>query len=398
MQKPDIRSEIGVRAIFFLTFAAFASWMPFFNLYLVELGFSKAQIGAVFGMMPLCSVFNPPFWGRMADAFGRKKILIIASVISSLLLLGFLFYNSFWFFIGYVFVFAFFHNPLGPLVDSVGLDHLEVSKRSSYGELRMWSSLGWGISAFTLGLLLKKLAGQENMIFVIASGLLVLNLLLIIFTVKNGAYSRKSAPEFKFKNFTKLISEKRLLTILIIFFFYGISATPIYSLYNLYLKDIGADFDLIGIAFSVQSMCELPVFFFGRKILKIIGARNALLITFAVTAVRLLAYSLISNPVVAIFISMVHGVNYSLFIVAAVDYVHQIVPAKWKTTGQSLIWTFFMGIGMWAGSNIIGIVGEYLSMKGATFICSIMTFILFFCTFVIFRYFRVQKPAQTAKH
>ncbi len=53
-------------------------------------------------------------------------------------------------------------------------------------------------------------------------------------------------------------------------------------------------------------------------------------------------------------VELSHGLSFSLFLVASVDYVNRIVPSAWRATGQSLFWAAYFGLGsilgnLWAG-------------------------------------------------
>lgn len=74
------RSERGLVAAVFICFAGTFFIMPFLPLYVQELGdFDTATTvlwsGAIIGITPLISGVSAPFWGMMADRFGRRLML-----------------------------------------------------------------------------------------------------------------------------------------------------------------------------------------------------------------------------------------------------------------------------------------------------------------------------------
>lgn len=74
------RSERGLVAAVFICFAGTFFIMPFLPLYVQELGdFDVATTalwsGAIIGITPLISGASAPFWGMMADRFGRRLML-----------------------------------------------------------------------------------------------------------------------------------------------------------------------------------------------------------------------------------------------------------------------------------------------------------------------------------
>jgi PPP family 3-phenylpropionic acid transporter len=58
-----------------------------------------------------------------------------------------------------------------------------------------------------------------------------------------------------------------------------------------------------------------------------------------------------------------HG-SFSLFLVAAVEYVNQLVPRVWRATGQSLLWAANMGVGGIVGSVLSGYLYDQIGAQG----------------------------------
>ena len=72
------------------------------------------------------------------------------------------------------------------------------------------------------------------------------------------------------------------------------------------------------------------------------------------TVVRLLLYGFIKNPVAALPVELLHGLSWSLFWVACVEYVNRQVDEQWRATGQSLLYASDFGAGAIAGNYWTG--------------------------------------------
>ena len=59
---------ISLNLSYFLFFAVLGGFLPYFTLYLKELGFAGHQIGILFAILPLVKSFGPILWGGVADA------------------------------------------------------------------------------------------------------------------------------------------------------------------------------------------------------------------------------------------------------------------------------------------------------------------------------------------
>ena len=80
------RNQFAVTAVAFVGFAGFTLVMPFFALYVRELGVTNdADValwtGAALGVTPLITALCAPLWGRVGDRYGNK-ILVQRSLLS----------------------------------------------------------------------------------------------------------------------------------------------------------------------------------------------------------------------------------------------------------------------------------------------------------------------------
>jgi MFS family permease len=82
------RNLFAVTATSFVGFTGFTLVMPFLPLYIRQLGVSDVGeialwTGAILGVTPALTALLSPFWGRLADRFGRK-IMVARSLIACL--------------------------------------------------------------------------------------------------------------------------------------------------------------------------------------------------------------------------------------------------------------------------------------------------------------------------
>jgi PPP family 3-phenylpropionic acid transporter len=77
----------------------------------------------------------------------------------------------------------------------------------------------------------------------------------------------------------------------------------------------------------------------------------------------LFLYSFISTPILAVAVELMHGLSFSLLVVAAVEYVNQLVPPAWRATGQSLYAAACFGAGTLAGNTISGYLYDRMPLQ-----------------------------------
>lgn len=375
--------EFVVKSVFFVGSAGFAAWLSFFYLYLREqVGFSGTQIGTISSIQQFNTIIVLPVWGMLADNFGRKKVFLIAALFTIILFFLFPSFNEFLLFAVFIFIFTWFYNPLVTLLDSIALDFVEESGTSSYGEIRLWSSIGWAMSTVLVG----SFVSTENLKIIFpVSSILMAVVWIITYSFYKPLTTKKSLVSLEFKHLKELILiDKRLTVFLFIIMFYGIFSAPVHLFINIYYNEIGGGYNHVGIAFAVQAVCEIPFFFYGKKIVKRFGARRVVIFTMLIASIRMFLYSQTSNPWIAIIIGMTHGICLALFLVSVIEYIHSFIPPQWRATGQSFIYVFYFGAGIGLGNIWAGHLTDTINMKNAMLLESMSVIILVMVTMAVF--------------
>jgi len=374
--------SIVVKICFFLTYASAASWLSFFNLFLKNhVGLTDGEIGIVIAIQQINTLILLPIWGIVADRFGRKNILLLTIILSVFMLYGFIFQNTFLSVIIFMYLFTLIYNPITSLYDSVVLEYIEQTKKSSYGIFRVWASVGWALSSAATGIFINE--GNSYWIFIIASNLLLINFLILKFMFKPP----QAIKQIKSINIGQIkdvfLSDRRLYIMLIIMLFYGIFSSPMHFFINIYYIEIGGGFHHVGYAYLVQALAEVPFFIYGKRIIDRFGARRIVVFTMIVTAIRLIAYGLNSCPYIAIAIGATHGISMGLFILAFIAFVHQFIPSEFKATGQSFVYSFYFGGGLALGNILTGFLSDQFGMQMTMLIQGSLTFLLIIITLII---------------
>ena len=370
--------------IYFFFYLAMSLWLPFFNIYLLDSGYTGAQIGMITGVYQAMLFFVVPIWGVIADRFGNRLTLHIA-LFGALILLWFLSsVPTYTFLMIYMIGFAFIQHPIGTLIDSLAVTYVRSSRRLSFGHLRVWGSLSWAIGTVIMGRVL--LSQDTAIIFRIAPILYGVTWMMVWFYSKpEGAQRIRIA--FNLSELKAIFANRRIVFFLILLSLLGIGLSPLYIFINLYYRDIGASNQLIGLGFSLIALSEVPIFFLGGRFVKRFGAQKVFLFAVFVAVVRLALFNIISNPVLAVFMGLAQGLTYSLFWIVVVEIMHDLVPPQWRATAQSLIWAFHIGIGITVGNIVIGWLSDFTAMQQVMLMASVFTLLVFIGIVFYFRAF-----------
>lgn len=379
-------------SVFFLFYFGLSTWLPFYNIYLKDKGFSGAQVGVIAGMYQSVLFFVVPVWGVIADRFGNRKVLHLVLLSAMMLIWGMRLISGYHLLIIYVMSLAFMHHPLGMLTDSLAIGYIKQHPRAAFGEFRVWGSVGWAIGNVVIGRFL--VTHDLSLTFQIAAVIYGLTWLTVWMFHDNhpavAVQRRFSTGELK-----ALFGNKKMLLFLLLLTLYGTSISPLYIFINLYYRDIGAGNQLIGLGFAIQALSEVPFFFWAKGLVNRFGTHKVLLFSMATAVLRLLLYGLTSHPTLALMIGVGSGVTYSLFWVAIVDMMHGLVPEKWRSTAQSLLWAFHVGCGVTIGNMSIGVLSDNFHMRTIMLLASLMSAFVLAGMYSYFRTYRLQQAAHS---
>ena len=346
--------------LYFAYYGSAGAWFPFLNVYLQQIGLSGLQIGTLAGIRPAVILLSQPLWGVVADLWGRRRTLLLTTLLAAVAVLGFSWRGGFWFLSGWSVLYALSSNPVGPLIDSLVLDYLEREDDLSYGRLRMWGAIGWAVVAYGAG---RAIAGRDmRLIFVFAAGLMFLGWLLALRTSRETA-GIVGALGSNWRDLGPVLRNRRLLVFLALVTLMQVGASPIFTFFSIYMNELGASRRLIGLAFGIQGLSELPVYLVAAAIMRRVGLTRTLVLAFLLMAARSLLYSFIAQPALAVALQLAHG-SFSLFLVASVEYVNRLVPSAWRATGQSLFWAAHMGAGAILGNTLAGYLYDQMGIQG----------------------------------
>ena len=239
-----LREEYRLPVLFFLVNGAFASWQSFYNLHLDRIGFSSMQIGILGALFISTAAFILPVWGMLADKFGNNRVLLGLTLASGLLVFLMGETSQFHWMVVLILLISLFHQPSGAVVDGMAALYVKENPRFSFGQFRLWSSVGYA----SFSLLLGYLARQGTSIIFKASALLFL--LVSAFNLLTWPRGRiRTNSLVQFRSFGLFFRNNSMLSLLVIILFFGMAIAPLQQFINLYYRDIGATDTFIGWVF-----------------------------------------------------------------------------------------------------------------------------------------------------
>jgi MFS family permease len=139
------------------------------------------------------------------------------------------------------------------------------------------------------------------------------------------------------------------------------------------MQELGADTALMGAMVTVNTVSEIPFFFFSGKLIEKLGTHGVLIASFLAYSFRLSYYALLTDPYYVFVVELLHGLTFSATWSAATNYVGTISPPGMNTTVQGLLAATYQGLGGSSGAFIGGFIYSRFGGKVAFFIFSCVT-------------------------
>ena len=339
-------------SFYFFYFASLGALVPYWSLYLKDLGFGAQAIGTLIAFLPATKIFAPYIWGWIADHTQRPITIIrIANLLAVVAFAGVFLGNSYWWLATVMFMFSFFWNSSLPQFEATTLNHLQ-EKTHRYSNIRLWGSLGFIFMVVGLG---EFFQGQS----IDWLPKIIFTLLVGIFFVSLIVPERLQAEYEEQAHIMSVVRQPVVMAFLAVCFLMVLSHGPYYTFYSIYLEDHGYSRRFIGIFWAVGVIAEVVIFLLMYRVIPVLGVRVLLLITLAFTALRWLLIGFFpDNTPVLFFAQLFHAFSFGVFHAVGILLVHQFFKGKHQGRGQALYASLSFGVGGAVGSLVSGVLWD----------------------------------------
>lgn len=345
-------------SFYFLYYAAMASFMPFVVLYYQQLGFNGVQIGLLTGVPPLITLFTGPFLAGIADSTRKHNLIMGAGILgAAVIVFSISLLSNFVVIFLLVLLFNVFFSPVAPLGDSATMTMLG-DERAMYGRVRIGGTIGWGIFAQIAGILLYRFGLIA--LFYVFSAVMVVN----FFVSMKFSFGKHEEHDAKRESALTFLTNRRWVIFLLSAFLGGLGSMSVAAYLSPYLKELGANGSQIGFAFTIATLTELPVFFFGDVLVKRFKPYGLFLISLVLIGFRSVFFGLVNTVFMAIVVQAIGGMFFPAMWSAGVAYAFENAPVGLRSTAQSIFGAASFGIGSAVGGLICGVLLESLGGRG----------------------------------
>jgi PPP family 3-phenylpropionic acid transporter len=371
---------------YFLNFAALSFAMPFFVLFYQGLGFSGTQIGLLTGLPPLVTLVASPFGTSLADAKRWHKPVMGLGILVAVLVVFLLPFST-----SFVVVFALiillnaFISPVSSLADS-GIMTMLGDERSMYGRVRLGGTLGWGLFAPLAGALVEKYGLRLG--FWTFSAIMLLN----FFVTQKFVHSTHAQKARKTGGIRVFLTSRRWIRFFFLSFLGGVGAISAAAYLFPYMAELGANESTMGLALSISTLSELPVFFLAHRLVKKFGSYGLLTLSLVMFGVRSLLYAAASLPWMVLLVQAFGGMIFPAMWTAGVSYADEHAPAGLKSSAQGLFGAMSFGVGSAFSGFLSGLLLESIGGRGMYLVLGILILLGLAAAEIVRRLFPEQEP------
>jgi PPP family 3-phenylpropionic acid transporter len=329
-----------IEVVYFFLFGVVAVGMAYMPAHLRVLGFSGAQISTALAIAPLMSLAVPLAWAWLADRTQRHGRVLrfiafgawlgfsplvwahrrAAAGSFALVLAGY---------VGY----AVFFVGMGGLADALAVARVRAG--AVYGRIRLWGSLGWIITAVSVGALLGTSAQKLRGLLVPGAMWAALGGAALASWQVGGTGERAVRP--RLGDVRTLLAEPGLRLLLIAGALHWACMAPYNVFFGVFLRDLGLPPVSWGLAYSVGVTAEMLVLLYFHHLHARVSLDALLAAAFVASSLRWVGNAVLRAPTALIALQALHGMTFGMFWSAGIALVAASVPPKLRATGQALL-------------------------------------------------------------
>jgi len=343
-------------ALYALIYMCNAVYNTFIPVYLDNTGFSESATGTLLALGPFMTIISQPIWGSACDrATYKNTILKIVLLGSSLAILLYPGSTNYYYLFAVMSLFMFFQTSVTSVSDAITLEYL-YNSGWKFGPIRMAGTIGFAIMSIVTGSLTRN---SLNLIFPIYF-LVSFSAFLTAFSLPKvkGHQSRDKKISFlkvfKYPELTMMLAYTLIIQGTLGFY---------YSFFPIYYKQLGADTTILGLAYLISALSEIPFLLFAEKILSKLGPKNTLLLSGTAAAIRWFLIYAVTNVHVLLLVKLLHGFTFIVLSYTMATYINRTIPKELRASGQAAAGVVGMGVARIIGSVLGGFASDLLGIK-----------------------------------
>lgn len=334
---------------YFFYFATLGVFLPYWSLYLKDIGFNAVQIGEMSALMVGTKIVAPNIWGWIADHTGRSlRVIRVSSFFAACFFAGYFFDQSYIWFALVTLLFSFFWNASLPQFEAVTLFHLKENSHR-YSHIRLWGSVGFIVTDLMVGYCL-------DFFSLALLPMVILPLLVGIWLSALITPEIRATPHANdHHRVMHILAKPEILAFFAVYMLLQMSHGPYYVFYSIFLSDYRYTSAETGGLWALGVIAEVGLFLVMHFFLRRFRLRSILLFSLYFSFCRWLMIAWgVQNLWIMVTAQILHAVSFGSSHIAAIHLVHHYFGGRHQGKGQALYSSMSFGLGAMLGSLISG--------------------------------------------
>ena len=359
---PSLKGRHVVAAHYFIYFGVMGLYLPFFNLYCFQIGFSGWQIGTLSATRSMVLIVFSIAWSLLADRNqARRPIYILCNVAGAMLWALFLVSTDFYWILACTVIYGIFFAPIIAFLEAFAMEFLGGEKKR-YGGMRAWGSLAFILVVLVLGRVLDSYE-VSIILWLILAGSWIQALVALGFP-KVVSHGRSSMGRS-----WRSLAKPQLVIFWICAFLMLLSHGAYYAFFSIHLTQLGFGGGFIGLCWALASAAEILVMLNSERLFKRFSYEAVLMASLFAAALRWTGLWAAESAWVLLVLQLTHFITYGAFHMASILYTDHWAAVESKTLAQAVNNAVTYGFGLMAGFFFSGLIYQRMG-AGAMFALS----------------------------
>lgn len=327
----------------FINIAGFSLILPLLPFYGQVFGASPVEIALLFAAYSFGNVFGEIYWGRKSDSWGRRKVLVVTTMIAGLSYVAFAFAPGLWAAVFIRIFSGFFSGTLSVCQGFIADVSPPETRAKTMGYFGAAFSLGFAFGPVLGGVF----AGEEvaaasfQLPIFSAGGLSVLASIWVMLALRDAVEPLgKGRPLPKYTEAFTFVSSQPILARLFVISFFGIAAfASMEAIYGLWSEaNFGWSANELGFAFLAIGGGGLfaQLVFIGPLVARF-GEARVIVIGLSLLALSMLLQPVIRTPVAGVLLMGVLMAGHSLAFPSAGALLSRNTPPERQGSTMGLL-------------------------------------------------------------
>ncbi len=383
----------------FVTGVGMSQIAPIMPLYIKQLGVddpaSIAKLsGIAFGITFIISAIFSPIWGQAADKFGRKPMLLRASLGMAIVVGCMGFVHHVYGLIGLRMLQGTITGYSTACTTLIATQTDKVHAGYALGTLST-ANIAGSLIGPTIGGFVAEHFGLRNSFFITGALLMIAFITTVLFV--NESFIREHKKTLRMKEVWRAVPEKSLtVTLFVTFFVLTVALYSVEPIITVYITQLSSNTShvtlLAGLAFSASGLANILAAPRLGKLSDRIGANKVILVALIVAGVLFIPQAFVQNPWQLMGLRFLFGLAAAGLIPSVNILIKRITPDS--LTGRVFGLNMSAGyLGTFVGSVLGGQVAAWFSIRDVFFITSALLLIN-----AVWVYFKVNKRYGRDEH